>query len=114
MAQRIASELDAERFGVKGVYLIGSTRNGTADPKADIDLIVHFGGSPALKQELELWLEGWSLALGEINYLRTGYKRKTLLDVRFVTEEDIAKQTSFAAKIGAATDPALRLTLGKD
>jgi predicted nucleotidyltransferase len=114
MAQKIASELDVERFGVKGVYLIGSTKNGTAGPEADIDLIIHFNGSPASKQELELWLEGWSLALAEMNYLRTGYKRKTLLDVRFVTEEDIAKQTSFAAKVGAVTDPARCLTLGKN
>lgn len=113
MAQKIASELDAERFGVEGVYLIGSAKNGTAGPEADIDLIIHFNGSPALKQELELWLEGWSLALAEMNYLKTGYKRKTLLDVRFVTEEDIAKQTSFAAKIDAILDPARSLALGK-
>jgi len=113
MAQKIASELDAKRFGVKGVYLIGSTKNGTAGPEADIDLIIHFSGPPSLKQELELWLEGWSLALAEMNYLRTGYKRETLLDVRFVTEEDIAKQTGLAAKIGAASDPARPLAIGK-
>jgi pyruvate,water dikinase len=59
-----------------------------------------------------LWLEGWSLALAEMNYLRTGYKRKTLLDIRFVTDGDIARQIGFAAKIGAATDAARCLTLG--
>ena len=32
MAEQIASQLDAERFGVKGLYLFGSTKNGTAGP----------------------------------------------------------------------------------
>jgi pyruvate,water dikinase len=114
MAQKIAAELDTSRFGVKDVYVIGSTKNGTAGPDADIDLIIHFRGTPAMRHEMELWLEGWSLALAEMNYLRTGYKRKTLLDVRLITDEDIAKQTSFAVKIGAATDPARCLTLGKN
>jgi predicted nucleotidyltransferase len=113
MAQKIASELDTVRFGVKDVYVIGSTRSGTAGPDADIDLIIHFRGTPAMKHELELWLEGWSLALAEMNYLRTRYKRKTLLDIRFITNEDISRQTGFAAKIGAATDPARCLTLGQ-
>jgi len=113
MAQKIASELDTVRFGIKGVYLIGSVRNGMAGPGADIDLIIHFDGTQTMKHELELWLEGWSLALAEMNFLRTGYKRKSLLDVRYVTSEDIAKQTSFAAKIGAVTDPARSLIPGK-
>jgi pyruvate,water dikinase len=112
MAQRIAAEMDLTRFGVRDIYLIGSTRNGTAGPDADIDLIIHFTGTAAMKHELELWLEGWSLALAEMNYLRTGYKRKTLLDIRFVTDGDIARQIGFAAKIGAATDAARCLTLG--
>jgi pyruvate, water dikinase len=112
MAQRIATELDTERFGVKGLYLLGSTKNGTAGPDADIDLIIHIVGTAAKKHELELWLEGWSLALAEMNYLRTGYKRNGLLDVRFVTDEEIAKQTGFAAKIGAVSDPARCLSLG--
>jgi len=102
-----------EEMGIIDVYVIGSTRSGTAGPDADIDLIVHFRGTPAMKHELELWFEGWSLALAEMNYLRTGYKRKTLLDIRFITNEDISRQTGFAAKIGAATDPARCLTFGQ-
>jgi hypothetical protein len=114
MAQKIAAELDAERFGVKAVYVIGSTKNGTAGPDADIDIIIHFDGPPALKHELELWLEGWSLALAEMNYLRTGHKRRSLLDIRFVTHQDIVRKAGVAAKIGAVTDPARCLTLGRN
>ncbi len=112
MAQKIAADLDATRFGVQGVYVIGSTKNGTAGPDADIDLLIQFSGTPEMKHDLELWLEGWSLALAEINYLRTGYRSASMLDVRFVTAEEIAAQTGFAAKIGAVTDPARCLTLG--
>ena len=36
-----------------------------------------------------------------------------LLDVHYVTDEDIANRTSFAAKIDAITDPARSLPLGK-
>lgn len=81
---------------------------------ADIDLIIHFDGTPAIKHGLELWLEGWSLALAEMNYLRTGRRRRTLLDIRFVTQQDIVRQPGFAAKIGAVTDPARCLTLGRN
>ena len=35
-----------------------------------------------------------------------------LLDIHWVTDEDIKKKTSFAAKIDAITDPARRLSLG--
>jgi pyruvate,water dikinase len=112
MAQRIAAELDAERFGVKGLYLVGSTKNGTAGAGADIDLIVHFAGTPEMMHNLQLWLEGWSLALAEMNYLRTGYRRKTLLDIRFVTGDEIELHSGIAAKVGAVTDPAQSLTLG--
>ncbi len=112
MAQRIAAELDAERFGVKGIYLVGSTKNGTAGADADIDVLIHFAGTPEMKHNLQLWLEGWSLALAEMNYLRTGFRRRTLLDVRFVTGDEIELHTGIAAKIGAITDPARSLTLG--
>ena len=57
------------------------------------------------------WLEGWSLCLSEMNYLRTGYRTEGLLDVHVVTDADIANRDSFAIKIGAVTDPAQELPL---
>ncbi len=103
MAQKIAAEMDAARFGVKAVYLAGSAKSGTAGPDADIDLIIHFEGTPENKRELQLWLDGWSLALAETNYLKTGSRRERFLDVRFVTGEEIAKQARFAAKLSITT-----------
>ena len=41
IVENIASEIDSKRFGVKGLYLFGTTFNGTAVPNSDIDLLVH-------------------------------------------------------------------------
>ena len=111
MAEQLARRLDARRFGVKALYVFGSTASATAGPGSDIDLLVHFQGTPAQRAELLLWLEGWSLSLAEQNYLRTGYTTQGLLDIHFVTDEEIAARSSYAVKIDAVTDPAWPLPL---
>ncbi len=111
MAERIAERLDLNGFGVKAAYLIGSVNNGVAGPGSDIDLIIHFQGNAEQRERLEAWLEGWSIALAEINYLKTGYTSEGLLDAHIVTDDDIAKKTSYALKINAITDPATRLAV---
>jgi pyruvate,water dikinase len=113
MAEHIASQLDPERFGVAAFYVFGSTKNATAGLGSDIDLIVHFRGAERQRGELALWLQGWSLCLDEINYLQTGYRTGGLLDVHIVTDEDIAKKSSYAVKIGAITDAARPLPMKK-
>jgi hypothetical protein len=112
MAERIAGEIDPGRFGVVAMYVIGSTKNANAGPNSDIDLLVHFRGDTQQRNALETWLNGWSLCLGEINYMRTGYSNHELLDVHIITDDDVARQSSYAAKINAVTDPALELDLG--
>ncbi len=111
MVERIASDLDPDRFGVKAFYVFGSVKNATAGPSSDIDLLVHDAGTSRKREELDLWLDGWSRSLAETNYLRTGYKNEGLLDVHYVTDEDIEKRTSYAVKIDAVTDAARRLRL---
>jgi pyruvate,water dikinase len=111
MAEYVAFQLDPERFGVKGLYVYGSTKNATAGPQSDIDILIHFQGTNKQRKDLEHWLEGWSLCLDEMNRLRTGYKTGGLLDVQFVTDADIAKKTSYAVKIGAVTDAARPLPM---
>ncbi|MFO7914622.1 MAG: PEP/pyruvate-binding domain-containing protein [Candidatus Krumholzibacteriales bacterium] len=114
MAEHIASKLDPERFGVVGFYVFGSTKNATAGLSSDIDLLIHFSGTDRQREELLLWLDGWSLCLDEINYLRTGYRVGGLLDVHIVTDDDIENKTSYAVKIGAVTDAAKKIPLRKD
>jgi predicted nucleotidyltransferase len=111
MAQRMAADLDPQRFGVKAFYLIGSTKNATAGPASDIDILLHCQGNEAQGKDLMLWLEGWSRCLAEINFLRTGYRTDGLLDVHLVTDKDIAERSSFAVKIDAVTDPARKLPM---
>ncbi|MCE5184711.1 MAG: nucleotidyltransferase domain-containing protein [Planctomycetaceae bacterium] len=113
MAEQLALRLKPARFGIRAIYLFGSTASGTAGPGSDIDLLIHFDGTAAQKEELLLWLEGWSLSLAEQNFLRTGYMTDGLLDVHLVTDSDIAQRTSFAIKINAVTDPALPLPMMK-
>ena len=111
MAQKIAAELDPQQFGVEAFYLIGSTKNATAGPASDIDVLLHVQGSEEQRKDLLLWLEGWSRCLAEVNFLRTGYRSDGLLDVHIVTNSDIAVRSSFAVKIDAITDPARKLPM---
>jgi pyruvate,water dikinase len=114
MAEAVAAHLDAARFGVKGLYVFGSTKNASAGPASDIDLLVHFGGDDRQRADLVTWLAGWSHALAEVNFLRTGYRSDGLLDVQFVSDSDIELRSSYASKIGAVTDAAKPLALGTE
>jgi len=111
MVEQIATDLDGERFGVKAFYVFGSTKNAMAGPSSDIDIMVHFKGSEKQKQSLLMWLEGWSLCLSRMNYVRTGYKTDGLLDIHLVSDEDVAKKRGYASKIGAVTDAAKQFPL---
>ncbi len=111
MVERMAAHLDAGRFGVAGVYVIGSTKNANAGPGSDIDVLMHFRGTHEQSRALKIWLEAWSLSLDEMNYVRTGYRRGGLLDIHFITDRDIEEKNGYAARIGAITDPARPLKM---
>lgn len=111
MAENIAAQVDPDTTGVRGMYVFGSTKNGTAGPHSDIDLLVHFRGTDAQLESLKTWMNGWSLCLDEMNFMQTGFRTGGLLDVHYVTDEDIAHRTSFAVKIDAVTDAARPLNL---
>ncbi|MEW5796385.1 MAG: PEP/pyruvate-binding domain-containing protein [Candidatus Zixiibacteriota bacterium] len=111
MIERLARQLDADKLGVVNLYLLGSTKNATAGPSSDVDLIVHFRGEPQQLEQLKCWLAGWSQCLAEANYIRTGVRSDGLLDVRVVTDDDIARQNAWAAKISAPSDAARPLPI---
>ena len=86
-AAALAASIDAERFGVAGVYLGGSTRSGEAGPGSDIDLVVVCHGSEAQRDALALWLDGWSRCLGELALQQTGYEFPDgMLNVQWLRE----------------------------
>jgi predicted nucleotidyltransferase len=111
IAEQIAAAIDPERFGVFAIYLFGSTNNGTAGPRSDIDLLVHFDGTSHQHKELNIWLEGWDRCLVEILHQHTGNKLDGLLDVHFITHSDIKNKTSWANRINAISDTARPLLL---
>ena len=113
MAKCLASKVDPNQFGVVACYVVGSTKNLTAGPGSDIDMVLHFRGSPGQRQELLMWLDGWALCLGEVNFMLSGFRAERILDVHIVTDNDIATKTGIAAKIGAVTDAAQPLEMKK-
>lgn len=112
MAQQIAEAMDMDFFGVKGIYLFGSTGAGDTGIGSDIDLLIHVEDDRADKTAaLQQWLDGWSRALARINFLQTGHDTDKLLDIHMITDKDIERGDSFAVKIHSATDPAKPLRL---
>jgi pyruvate, water dikinase len=112
MAEHLASLVDPVTSGIRALYVFGSTMHATAGPESDIDLLVEFTGDDKQFERFTAWIEGWSQSLAHMNYLRTGHPADTLIDLHFVSTEDI-KRRSTASKIGTATDAARPLRLGK-
>lgn len=106
ISEILASKMDMKRFGVKAIYLIGSSKNANAGPASDIDLMVHFVGDPNQLCQLKAWIEGWSYSLGYYNQLRTGHKVDQLIDLHIITDEEIRKKSSFAVLINGVNDRA--------
>lgn len=111
MIEKLAARVDPARYGIKGFYVFGSTKNATAGPGSDIDIIIHFDGSEIQKKRLQRKLNCWSRKLAKTNFKLTGYKTDELLDIHFVTDQDIARKSSYAVKIGAVTDAARPLKM---
>jgi hypothetical protein len=111
MAEKIASQLDPQRFGIKALYVIGSTKDTTAQAGSDIDLLVNFSGTKNQEKDLRNWFEGWSLCLDEINFLRTGYKAGGLLDVHLVSDEELANIAKIEARLKISIDGMKELAL---
>lgn len=111
MAEQLAARLDPQKYGVKKLYLIGSTSNGSAGPASDVDLLVHFQGNEQQQADLRKWFQGWSECLAELNFLKTGYTCDGLLDVHIITDEDIANKNPFAVHVDNIHEPAHELAM---
>lgn len=116
MAQRIAGQMDLDRFGVQAVYIIGSTKDAKAGPASDLDLLVLFDGDEWKKTMLESWIDGWSRSMAETNYQATGYRMKEgMIDLHLVTPENVKnKSNSFATMVGSLSNSARLLREKKD
>ncbi len=112
-AKEIAAAMDPELYGVKALYVVGSSKEFTAAAGSDIDIIVHFGGSEDQREDLLAWLKGWSSKLAAENCQRTGYKCDGLLDVHIITDADVEKKGSWATHLDSAYGKAKELPLPK-
>lgn len=106
MAERMVRALDHEKLGVEAVYLYGSVKNGNADTDSEIDLLVHFQGTPTQKDQLAMYFEGWSKALVEYNFSRHGVRIQKMLNITYVSDSDVATGKGLAGIINAVTNPA--------
>lgn len=105
LAERLAAALDGSRFGVRAIYLSGSTERGDAGPGSDIDLVVWFDGTPAQRHDLSLWLEGWGLCLAEVAYRQGGcLVTGGLLDVQWLTREPTVHERVRLRELALAGD----------
>jgi hypothetical protein len=89
VAEKMASTLDKKRFGVEGIYLIGSTQELNAGVSSDIDIFVHFSGNKAQQKELLAWFDGWSLCLDEWNLSQTKHKIVGILDIKLMEDSKV-------------------------
>ena len=92
--QQIIGFLSEHLPALKGVYLFGSRAEGRARPDSDIDLLVHFAGDQTRLYQLECWFQGWSLALAEMNYSRTGVRLPKPFSVAVKTDYSSPSATS--------------------
>ena len=107
MAQNIANKTDFKYYGINAIYIIGSTKEATAGPASDIDLLVHFTGTEYQNSLFKSWIDGWNHSLSEFNRQKTGYALDDgLIDLHIITDEDIKNKTSFAVMIGNVNSPA--------
>ncbi|OPL19966.1 MAG: hypothetical protein AVO35_00475 [Candidatus Aegiribacteria sp. MLS_C] len=112
MAETLAGGIDPSKYGVRAMYVFGSTKNATAGALSDLDLLVHFQGTEDQRKMLDSYLEGWDVCLSEMNSIRTGMRTENLLDVHVITDTDIENRQSYASKIGAVSDAARPLEMG--
>ncbi len=107
----IAAALDPSAYNVKAMYIIGSTKDGSAGPASDIDLIVHFNGNEEQKEKLIDWFEKWDKHISRENQERTGIETDAILDVHFVTDEDIKNKTPWATHLVSRYESARKIPL---
>jgi hypothetical protein len=112
LAEQVALHCEAKRWGVKALFVFGSAVSGTAGPDSKLHLLVHFQGRPQQRKELDTWLRGWSLALAEMNHLKTGIRTDGLLDVHFAGGDQIIDKSSAAAIVNVPPEAIRELPLG--
>lgn len=96
IAQKIASQIDSKKLGIKSVYLFGTVFYQNAGANSDIDLLVHYDGKEEHRKEMEIWFDAWNLSMTEMLFNQTGVRIEKLLDVFYVSNQDLKENDYFA------------------
>jgi len=96
MVNVISKKIDREKYGIKNLYLFGTTFLGIAGANSDIDILVHFIGNDEQLKDMQTWFDGWNLALSEINFQNSGYRVEKMIDLYIITDKDIAEKEYYA------------------
>jgi len=107
----IAKNLNSKKYGVVDLFVFGSTNEGTAEAESDIDLLVHIRGTKEQQADLKAWFTKWDRRLIIENTERTGINIPYILDVHFLTDQDILEKSSWAVHINSPHGAAKKLTL---
>jgi len=110
MAEQIAAQCPAVRWGVKAIYLLENMEGGRGGEGSEISLLILFHGRPQQRKELEIWLQGWDSALTEMHRLRTGTRLENLLVCHFAGSE-IADKSAAAAHMNRPVEALQELPL---
>lgn len=105
MSVKIARNIQRSYFGIKGIYLFGSTNNMTATRGSDIDILIYIAEDKPHFMELEAYLSKWDQILSDINFIHNGIKSPYMLDIHYVTDHDRANHTSYATLITSQDTP---------
>lgn len=109
MTLSLAEKTDLEKYGIRGMYLVGSTKDATAGPASDIDLLIFIKNDVQKQLMLQEWIDGWGNGLSIYNQARTGYKIDKLFHLHLVDIEDIGRMQEYIEVIDSPYRPAILL-----
>jgi len=112
-AKQMGRQLDPDTYGIKELYVVGSTKEATAGPESDIDLIVHFEGGEEKRDRLKNFFDRWDQRIIQENERRIGKRMDNILDVHFITDEDLKKGTSWSSHITSRHKSAKKIPLSE-
>lgn len=109
MTLNMAQKIELDKFGITSFYLIGSTKDATAGPDSDLDLLVYTNGNEMQIKLLQEFFKGWSFGLSEYNYALTGYRIDKFIDLHLVSDNDNESKARYNSIIDDIDRPAILL-----
>lgn len=105
MAHELCRFAPFQPLQIVSVYVAGSTKNATAGPASDIDLIIVHRAPDTTA--IEAYMKGWSHSLAVWNEVRTGIPQPDgLLDVHLLHEHELDSGSSWATMLRSSENSA--------